>query len=67
MIASPEKLSDMKERVECMQAIEDCLKNGEFELAKKFGELSQWYAERIKRNEYKVLDKKWKIYHKLQS
>lgn len=65
MIASPEKLADMRERYDCMELMEFCLLHGLVAEAKEFGELSKWYGERIKRDDYQALDKKWAVYHKL--
>jgi hypothetical protein len=66
MIASKEKLADMRARVECLQDMEFFLSRGLVELAQEFGALSKFYAERIKHNDYTALDKKWALYHKLQ-
>jgi len=67
MIASREKLADMKERADCLSLMEWCLERGLVEEAKEFGQLSKYYAERIRENDYEALDKKWAIYHKLQN
>lgn len=65
MNTSKEKLADLKERQDCIELMQFCLKNGLTEQAKEFGKLSQYYAERIKKDNYKELDRKWEIYHKL--
>lgn len=67
MLESKEKIVDRQERKECMELMEWCLSKGLTEQAKEFGKLSQWYAERIKKDEYAERDKKWEIYHKLQT
>lgn len=67
MLSSKEKLADMQERQDCMELMELMLRKGFVEEAKKYGELSRFYAERIKKNDYEALDKKWEIYHKLQT
>lgn len=67
MLASKERLADMKERSECLELMEFFLKRGFVEEAKEFGKLSQYYAERIKKDNYQELDKKWEIYHLIQT
>lgn len=67
MIVSKEKLADMRERYDCMELMELMLERGFVEEAKKYGELSKFYSERIKKDDYMELDKKWTLYHKLQT
>lgn len=64
MIASPEKIEDMKARAECLELMEGAIKQGFIEEAKEFGRISAKYTEMLKGN-YKERDKKWAIYHKL--
>lgn len=67
MIASKEKLADLKEREECLRLMNWCITRGLTEQAKEFGELSKFYGERIKKDTYTELDKKWELYHKLHA
>lgn len=67
MLESKEKIADRKERQECLELMEFCLTKGLIEEAKEFGKLSRFYAKRIEKNDYAELDKKWEIYHKLQT
>lgn len=67
MIASKEKLADLKEREDCLRLMDFCIRKGLLEQAKEFGKLSTWYVERIRKDEYAERDKKWTLYHKLQT
>lgn len=67
MIASKEKLADLKEREDCLRLMHFCISKGLMEQAKGFGELSKWYGERIRKDEYAERDRKWALYHKLQT
>lgn len=67
MIVSKEKLADMRERYDCMELMELMLERGLVEEVRKYGELSKFYSERIKKDDYAALDKKWETYHKLQT
>jgi len=67
MIESPERLYDIQKRNECLELMELCLFNGDYETAKEFGRMSAIYAEDIEKNDYTERDKKWAIYHKLSS
>lgn len=67
MIVSKEKMADVRERGECLELMEWCLSKGLTEQAKELGEISRWYAERIKKDNYVELDKKWALYHLMQT
>lgn len=65
MLFSKEKLADLKEREDCLRMMNFCITRGFLEEAKEFGKLSRFYGERIKKDDYTELDRKWETYHKL--